>query len=101
MGPPWARLPSRTPAGKALGEMADAERADTPARSDYGKRLKDEAAAGELGVGDREPPRLEGPAAPQTNVQVEHSWAPAAASAAAEFALERLEAGEHCRRFNV
>src|SRR5436305_11402457 len=101
MGPPWARLPSRTPAGKAVGEMADAERADAPARRNRRERLEDEAAAGELRVGDRQPPRTEAAAAPQRNVEVEHARAPAAPSAAAEFALERLEAGEHVCRFSL
>src|SRR5260221_9664887 len=86
------RLPSRAPAGKAVGEMADAKRPDAPGRSDGRERLKHEAAACELRVGDGQARRPEFAAAPQHDVEVEHARAPAAAGAAAEFALQRLEA---------
>ena len=70
--------------------MADAERPDTPARSDCRERLKHEAAARELRVGDDQVRRPEFPAAPQRDVEVEDAWAPAPAGAATEFALDRL-----------
>src|SRR5205814_8019284 len=80
--------------------MADGERSEPPAGRDRGKRLEDEVAPGELGVRDREAPRAPFAAAPQYDVEVEHARAPAAAAAAAEFALDRLEAPQYLGRFD-
>src|SRR5438445_13134618 len=98
MGPPWARLPRGAPAGKARGEMADAERAEAPAGRNCRERLEDEASAGELPVGNGQPARAELAAAPQHDVEVEDARTPSTTGTAAEFALERLEPGEHVRR---
>jgi hypothetical protein len=69
--------------------VADGERAaHPPAGGDRGERLEDEAASGDLRVGNRELPRAPSAAAPQDNVEVEHAGAPAAAGAAAEIPLD-------------
>src|SRR3954454_2466128 len=102
MGPPGPRLPSRGAAGKALGEMADGERgADPPAGGNRGERLKHEAAIRDLRMGDSEPAGAPLAAAPQDDIEVEHARTPAAATAAAEIALERLQARKHFRWFEV
>jgi hypothetical protein len=75
-----------------------AERPDPPPRRDCGERLKDEAANGELRVGDSELARTEASATPQQDIEVEDARAPAAPSAPAELTLDRLETAEHPRR---
>jgi len=81
--------------------MADGRRADPPAGRDGGKRLKDKAAAREAGVGDGEAAHPAITAAPEGDVQIEHARTPAAAAAAAELALEGLEAREYLGRLQA
>ncbi len=78
--------------------MANAECAYTPRWSDHSEWLEHEAAVWKVRVRYRQSPGSELPAAPQKDVEVEHSWPPALASPAAEIALQRLETGEHCKR---
>jgi hypothetical protein len=101
-GPTCSRLAARGAAGKALGKMADGERAaHAPAGGDRGEGLEDEAAPFELGVRDGEPARAPLAPAPQDEIEVEHAWRPAAAAAAAEIALDRLERVEQLRRVEI
>ena len=102
MGPLDARLPLWAAAGKPMGKVAGRERAvDAPAGRDAGEGLKDEAAPCELSVRDGETARAKLPTAPQCNVEVEHTRAPAQARSAAEGALDVLEALKHLGRPKV
>ena len=78
--------------------MTDRGRADAPAWSDRAQRLEDEAALGKLSVRDGQATRPEPTAAPQDDIQVENARTPAAAAAATELALERLQLFEDRRR---
>ena len=97
MGPTnRAPLPSRTAAGKAMGEMMSGDVALQPPTGSYRrKRAKDEAAARRQAMGDVQAPRAPFAAAPGDNVQVEHARAPAPAAAATEVALNSFEAVKH------
>ena len=96
------RLAVRSAAGKAVGEVPDAEATiHSPAWRDRGQRLEHERAPGELGVGDGQAARAESPAAPQDEVEVEHAWAPAPPPAATEGAFDRFEARQHLGWFGI
>jgi len=76
--------------------MTDIERPmDPPAGGDRGERLQHEGALAELPVGDGQAARTERPAAPQDQVEIEHTRPPAASAATAEGALDGFEAGQH------
>ena len=82
--------------------MAGRKRAfNPPARRDRRQRIEDEAARAKLAMGDGQSPRSQSPAAPQCHVEVEHTGAPALSPAAAEFALDGLQADEHVRRLEL
>jgi len=81
--------------------MANGEFADPPARSDRSERVENEASTGELGVGDRQAPRAEPATAPQSDVEIQHAWSPAATATASEFALDALQARKHDRGFEA
>src|SRR5436189_4322502 len=81
--------------------MTDGERTDAPVGDDCGERFEDEAALREPWVGDGQRARVELAPAPQRKIEVEHARTPAAAGAAAEFALHRLEARKHLRGFKL
>src|SRR5690348_16427269 len=99
--PPAARLASRRSSGKAVGEMADCERADAPPGSDRSKGLENEAAAGQPKMGNGERAGAKFAAAPQRDIEIEDAGPPAASRAAAECALEALQAPEHLGRIQV
>jgi len=102
MGPLGSRLPSRGSAGKALGEMADGEgAAHAPAGGNRGEWLKHETAIYDLRMGDRQPARAPIAAAPQDDVEVEYTRAPAATAPAAEIALDRFQAAKHFGRVEI
>jgi hypothetical protein len=72
--------------------MTRRKRALDPPEGGHGrKRLQDEVAAGEPDVRDGEPPRAVIAAAPQKDVEVEHSRSPAASAPAAPIAFDLLE----------
>ena len=87
--------------GKALGEMTDGERTDAQARRDGAQRLEHEAAVSKFRMGNCQPPRAELPAAPEYQVEIEYPRTPAAAPAAAELALQCLEAMKQPRRVEI
>ena len=91
----------RTPAGKAVGQMPNTDRADSPAGGDGGKRLKNEAAGREARVRDGERTRTKLASAPKDDVEIEHARTPAAAGAAAELAFKGLHTRQHLRRLEV
>lgn len=98
---PTSRLPLAAGAstGKALGEVADRQAVhDPPRRRNCSKRMKNEAAPGELGMRDGELPRLEAASAPQHEIEVEDAWTPSAATTPSKIPFDRLELTEHRRR---
>ena len=99
MGPTSvAPLPARRSAGKALREMASGQASlDAPAWRDCSERLEDEVPFPKLLVGYRETPRAKAAAAPQDDVEVEHSRTPATAATAAEILFQRLQPREQRR----
>src|SRR5690348_15537467 len=101
MGPTSrAPLPAGDAAGKAVREMARCQRSlNRPGRCDGSERLKDEGSPAELWMRNREPARPDWAAAPEYQVQVEHSRAPSLAASSAEFSLYQFEALQHLRRF--
>lgn len=78
--------------------MTDGKRSDAQVGRDCGKRLEHEAALRELRMRHGEPARAETSAAPQNDVEIEHTRAPAAAAAATEFALDGLDVAKHFGR---
>lgn len=97
MGPTSsAPLPVRASAGKAVGEVTCGQRAtNPPARRDRREWLEDETPFVELRMGDCEPASSEVAAAPQGDIEIQHSGSPPPVPAAAEIALDALEAREH------
>lgn len=93
------RFSESAPSVVASGEVARGQRApDAPPWSDRGQRLEDEAALFQLGVRNHQSARSEPAAAPQDDVEIEHTRAPAPAGPAAEFTLDAFELGEHLGR---
>src|SRR3954447_14348391 len=102
MGPTSrAPLPAGTAAGKAPGEVMNAQRANAPTRCDRGERLQNEGSATQMRMRDDQPPRFEFPATPKHDVEVNDTRTPTAPSAAAELTLETFQARQHRRGFDV
>ena len=81
--------------------MPNTDRADLPAGRYGGKWLKNEVAGREARVRDSERTRTKLASAPKDDVEIEHARTPAAAAAAAELALEGLEAREYLGRLQA
>ena len=81
--------------------MTDADTRDAPVRRDHAERLKNKAARRKVRVRNAQPTRVESPAAPQHDVEIKHSRAPATTTTAAEFPLETFKARKHQRRFEI
>jgi uracil-DNA glycosylase family 4 len=93
------RLACGTTTGKALSEMTRGEdTADAPVGRDYGQWLKHESAPVELRMRDRKPPRAPKTAAPQDDVEIEHTRPPAFARAPTEFLLDQFDRVQYFRR---
>jgi len=103
MGPTSrAPLPVRASASKALREMPSSMRPfNSPSRRNGGERLKDEAPFRDLWMRDRQAPRPEFSAAPQSEIEIENARAPAAPAPTAEIAFYRLETTQHFGRFKI
>ena len=102
MGPTSERpLPAGTAVGKAVRKVTNGQATDAPSRSNRAQGMNHKAASRELRMRDREPARTEFAAAPQYEVEVEHSRPPSASWPAAEFALNGLQVGKHFRGLQV
>ncbi len=90
MGPTSrAPLPARASAGKALGKVANPQAiVDPPRRRDGRERMKDESTARERGMRYGQAPGFEAAAAPQHEIEVENTRAPATAASPAELPLK-------------
>lgn len=102
MGPTSpAALAARGAAGKAMGEMADGVRAGHPPVGRNGsQRSKHELAPGEVAMRNVKISLSIATAAPQQEIEIEHSRTPAASAAPAEGAFKGLECRKHRRRLH-
>lgn len=100
MGPTGhERLAARAPPGKAVREMLGGDRpADAPGRCNCSEWIENETARFGVGMRHSKLSRPHAPPAPQDQVQVEHSRAPALSPTAAEVALGLLQVREEIGR---
>lgn len=103
MGPTSpAPLPAGNCSGKALSEMARGQASlNAPPRRDRGEGLEDKASLSKLLVRNGETSRAKVAAAPEGQIEVEHSWTPSPAGPAAELLLDLLQAFEDVSRLKI